>query len=74
MNNQKSSSTFSATLLALILGVAVFMAGPVWAAKQMVIDPATGKMVTAPEYGGTLTYALALSSTTRTAFYRTGRD
>ena len=25
--------------------------------KEMVMDPATGKMVTAPEYGGTLTYA-----------------
>ena len=24
--------------------------------KEMVMDPATGKMVTAPEYGGTLTY------------------
>ena len=59
MNNQKSSSTFSATLLALILGASVFMAGPVWAAKQMVIDPGTGKMITAPQYGGTLTYALA---------------
>ena len=25
--------------------------------KEMVLDPATGKMVSAPEYGGTLTYA-----------------
>ena len=24
--------------------------------KEMVTDPTTGKMVTAPEYGGTLTY------------------
>ena len=24
--------------------------------KEMVMDPATGKMVTAPVYGGTLTY------------------
>ncbi len=28
--------------------------------KPMVTDPTTGKMVTAPEYGGTFTYAYAL--------------
>ena len=55
MFNQKSKSTFSATLLALILGASVFMAGQVWAAKY-VTDPTTGKVVTAPEYGGTLTF------------------
>ena len=27
------------------------------AEKEMVLDPSTGEMVTAPEYGGTLTYA-----------------
>ena len=58
MFNQKGSSKLSATLLALILGASVFMAGPVWAAKQMVIDPGTGKMIAAPQHGGTLTYAL----------------
>ena len=26
--------------------------------KEMVMDPATGEMVTAPEYGGTITYAM----------------
>ena len=26
------------------------------AEKEMVLDPSTGEMVTAPEYGGTLTY------------------
>ena len=51
---QKGSSKLSATLLALILGASVFMAGQVWAAKY-VTDPTTGKVVTAPEYGGTLT-------------------
>ncbi len=74
MNNQKSSSTFSATLLALILGVAVFMAGQVWAAKQMVIDPGTGKMIARPSTAGPSPMRWPLSSTTRTAFYRTGRD
>ena len=53
MENQISKSTFSATLLALIMGASVFMAGPVWAAKY-VTDPSTGKVVTAPEYGGTI--------------------
>ncbi len=55
MFNQKSSSTLSTTLLALILGASVFMAGQVWAAK-MVKDPSTGKMVSAPEYGGRITF------------------
>ena len=32
--------------------------------KEMVRDPATGKMVTAPEYGGTLTYPYHLTSDT----------
>jgi len=55
MFNLKSSSKLSATLLALVLGASVFMAGQVWAAKY-VTDPSTGKVVTAPEYGGTLTF------------------
>ena len=54
---QKSSSKLSATLLALILGASVFMAGQVWAAKY-VTDPTTGKVVSAPEYGGTFTFAV----------------
>ena len=54
MDTQKSSSKLSATLLALILGASVFMAGQAWAAKY-VTDPTTGKVVTAPEYGGTFT-------------------
>jgi len=54
MFNLKSRSKLSATLLALIMGASVFMAGQVWAAKY-VTDPTNGKVVTAPEYGGTLT-------------------
>ena len=56
MDTQKGSSKLSATLLALILGASVFMAGQVWAAKY-VTDPSTGKVVSAPEYGGILTYS-----------------
>ena len=58
MDNQKSKSTFSATLLSLILMVtALGVSSAVGAEKKMVKDPTTGKMVTAPAYGGTLTYA-----------------
>ena len=56
MNNQKSKSNFSAILLSLTLMVAALGVSPaVGAEKEMVTDPSTGKMVTAPEYGGTLT-------------------
>ena len=58
MDHQKSKSTFSAILLAFILGAFAFWMGPAVAAeKKMVTDPTTGKVVTAPEYGGTLTFA-----------------
>ena len=45
--------------LLLTLMVVAFWVSPavVAADKKMVTDPSTGKMVTAPEYGGTLTYA-----------------
>jgi peptide/nickel transport system substrate-binding protein len=56
---QKGSSKLSATLLALILGASVFMTGQVWAAK-MVKDPTTGKMIKAPQYGGTIAIATNL--------------
>ena len=59
MFNLNSKSTFSATLLALILGLIVLWTGlaAVAAEKKYVTDPTTGKVVSAPEYGGTLTYA-----------------
>ena len=53
---QKNSSTLSATLLALILMVSAFGFSPAVAAK-MVLDPSTGEMVEAPQYGGSITYA-----------------
>ena len=56
MNRKKSSSKLSATLLALILGASVFMAGQVWAAKY-VTDSTNGKVYSAPEWGGTITFA-----------------
>ena len=58
--------------LAILIGLALTATG-LWAAgaeeepaaaaeKEMVTDPTTGKMVTAPEYGGTLTYANRLAT------------
>ena len=53
--------------LAVLIGLALTATG-LWASgadeeesavateKEMVLDPSTGKMVTAPEYGGTLTW------------------
>ena len=59
MNRRKSKSTFSAILFSLILMVAALGVSSVSGAeKKMVKDPSTGKMVSAPEYGGTLTSSL----------------
>ena len=59
MDHQKSKSTFSAILMSLTLMVTAFWVSPaVGAEKKMVKDPTTGKMVSAPEYGGTLTFVL----------------
>jgi peptide/nickel transport system substrate-binding protein len=37
--------------------------------KEMVMDPSTGEMVTAPEYGGTLTFANKLATVYIDSFY-----
>ena len=65
MDHQKSKSTFSAILLTLTLMVAALGVGLAIAAeKKYVTDPTTGKVVSAPEYGGTLTtgYASAVAA------------
>ena len=56
MKKIKSKSTFSAILLTLTLMVTAFWVSPA-AAQKYVTDPTTGKVVTAPEYGGVLTVA-----------------
>ena len=71
MDTQKGSSKLGATLLALILGASAFMAGQVWAAKY-VTDPATGKVVSAPEYGGTITYGRVSWAEHSDAWYISG--
>ena len=58
------------TCLAVLAGLALAATGA-WAAgeeeqpaaameKEMVLDPTTGEMVTAPEYGGTITFVVKL--------------
>ena len=71
MDNQKSKSTFSAILLSLTLMVAALGVGLAIAAeKKMVKDPTTGKMVTAPEYGGTITSASSYNPTTSDSWFQ----
>ena len=51
-------SKITSLLLTLTLMAAALWVGPALAA-EMVKDPTTGKMVVAPEYGGTITWATA---------------
>ena len=59
-------SRFLLITLAFVLVATATLASPAGeddtaaAEKEMVRDPATGKMVTAPEYGGTITFGTAL--------------
>jgi ABC-type transport system substrate-binding protein len=71
---------FTSNRLLAVLVVLTLAAGMAWAAaeaeqaagmeKEMVLDPTTGAMVTAPEYGGTLTYALRGDPPNPDTFYR----
>ena len=65
--------------LAVLCGLVLAATG-LWAAaadeepaaameKEMVMDPSTGEMVTAPEYGGTLTFANKLATVYIDSFY-----
>ena len=55
-HHRNSKGRFMLALLSMIvLGFTTLT----FAASDMVKDPTTGKMVSAPEYGGTITYALA---------------
>ena len=56
-----SAAKLQSLLLTLTLMVATLGVSSAFAAeKKMVKDPSTGKMVSAPEYGGTLTFATML--------------
>ena len=62
MNITRITQTFAVALVLVLTAAGLWAAGaeeePAAAAeKEMVLDPSTGEMVTAPEYGGTFTYA-----------------
>ena len=57
------TKTFAVALVLVLTATGLWAAAseeaPAAAAeKEMVTDPTTGKMVTAPQYGGTLTYSM----------------
>ena len=54
----RSAMKLLSVLLAFILGATLWVGPTAAAEKKYVTDPSTGKVVTAPEYGGTLTFAL----------------
>ena len=61
MNIVKIRMTFAIALVLVVTATGLWAAGAEEesasaAAKEMVLDPTTGKMVTAPEYGGTITF------------------
>ena len=58
INHHRNSKGRS--MLALISMIVLGFTALTFAASDMVKDPTTGKMVTAPEYGGTLTYPYKL--------------
>ena len=73
------SSGMTKMCLAVLCGLVLTATG-LWAAaadeepaaameKEMVMDPSTGEMVTAPEYGGTLTFANKLATVYIDSFY-----
>ena len=69
--------SISLTLTFALVAAFAFAAGdgeaPAAAAeKEMVRDPATGEMVTAPEYGGTLTYGRTGTGEHPDAFFNSG--
>ena len=56
----RSAMKLLSVLLAFILGATLWVGPTAAAEKKYVTDPSTGKVVTAPEYGGTLTFATKL--------------
>ena len=56
----RSAMKLLSVLLAFILGATLWVGPTAAAEKKYVTDPSTGKVVTAPEYGGTMTFATML--------------
>ncbi len=57
---KSKTRTIQSLLLTLTLVVTAFWVGSAFADSHMVTDPTTGMMVTAPEYGGTLTFVMKI--------------
>ena len=64
MNITKTGITFAFALVLVMTATGLWAAGgsdsddsAAAAEKEMVLDPTTGEMVSAPQYGGTLTWA-----------------
>ena len=73
MNIVQITRTFAVALVLVLIATGLWATGaeesPTAAAdKKYVTDPATGKVVTAPEYGGTLTYPYKAVSDTSDPF------
>ena len=66
-----SAAKMQSLLLTFILMVAALWVSPaaIAAEKEMVREPSTGKMVTAPEYGGTITFARTTTGEHPDAWY-----
>ena len=69
----RSAMKLLSVLLAFILGASALWVGPTAAAeKKNVTDPTTGKVVSAPEYGGTLTFPYVVIGETTDPFVTGG--
>ena len=73
MNIAKISMTFAVALVLVLTATGLWAGGAdeegaAAADKKYVTDPTTGKVVTAPEYGGTLTYSYVLIGETTDPF------
>ena len=69
----RSAMKLLSVLLAFILGASALWVGPTAAAeKKYVTDPTTSKVVSAPEYGGTLTFPYVLIGETTDPFVTGG--
>ncbi len=64
-----AAKTQSFLLTLTLMVVAIWVSPAVAAEKMMVTDPSTGKLVTAPEYGGTITFARTTTGEHPDAWY-----
>ena len=73
----RSAMKLLSVLLAFILGATLWVGPTAAAEKKYVTDPTTGKVVTAPEYGGTITTSQPWTSGTDWApdsYFRWGNN